>query len=310
MIQHLKNHQIDYAKWDKCIYAAYNSRIYAQSWYLDIVAPEWDALVWNDYEAVMPILLRKKMGINYCSQPLFTQQLGVFTNQLLTPSLLQHFVQALKPISRLTQINFNQNNLFPHEYAGISLMRNHEMDLYAPYQYLQQGYSKNTKRNIKKAEKHKIFVSTDPNVEAVITLFRRNKGQMIKQWDDVTYQLLARLMRKAIEYKQAEVWTAYTAENDVCAGAFFVFDQRRCTFLFSGTNTTAKATGAMSFLIDKFIQAHALSEKILDFEGSNDNNLARFYSSFGAQPIHYPHLFLNRLPWYIALPWQLKNRRR
>ena len=55
MIQYLKNKEIDFKKYDACIAAAINSRIYAYSWYLNIVADNWDALVLNDYEAVMPL---------------------------------------------------------------------------------------------------------------------------------------------------------------------------------------------------------------------------------------------------------------
>ncbi|MEI9956106.1 MAG: hypothetical protein WDM90_07350 [Ferruginibacter sp.] len=36
--------------------------IYAQSFYLDAMAANWDAIVFNDYEAVMPLTWKKEMG--------------------------------------------------------------------------------------------------------------------------------------------------------------------------------------------------------------------------------------------------------
>ena len=64
MIQYLKNNEIDIEKYDNCIKSSLNSRIYAFSWYLNIVADNWDVLVLNDYEAVMPLpfLKRKRNG--------------------------------------------------------------------------------------------------------------------------------------------------------------------------------------------------------------------------------------------------------
>jgi hypothetical protein len=47
-------------------------------WHLDRTAVVWDALVWGDYEFVMPLPVRKKWGIQYVYQPLFCQQLGIF----------------------------------------------------------------------------------------------------------------------------------------------------------------------------------------------------------------------------------------
>ena len=51
-------------KWDNCITNAPNGLIYGYSFYLDHMAKQWDALVLNDYEAVMPLTWNKKYGIN------------------------------------------------------------------------------------------------------------------------------------------------------------------------------------------------------------------------------------------------------
>ena len=59
-IKYLSHNNIDLKKWDICIQNAYNSLIYAESWYLDIVSPNWEALVYNDYEYVMPLPLKRK----------------------------------------------------------------------------------------------------------------------------------------------------------------------------------------------------------------------------------------------------------
>src|ERR1051325_9907587 len=77
-VSYLQNANIDKVKWDKCIDTATNGLIYAYSFYLDTMAKNWDALVMNDYEAVMPITWNKKYGIYYVYQPAFTANLGVF----------------------------------------------------------------------------------------------------------------------------------------------------------------------------------------------------------------------------------------
>jgi hypothetical protein len=55
MIKYLKHKEINKEKWDKCISSSHNKIIYALSWYLDVVSPNWDGLIKGDYEAVMPI---------------------------------------------------------------------------------------------------------------------------------------------------------------------------------------------------------------------------------------------------------------
>jgi hypothetical protein len=85
MINYLKHTEIDKALWDECIAQSVNRRVYAFSWYLDIVCPGWDALVGDNYMHVFPLTHRRKWGVGYLYQPFFAQQLGLFSRDLLTP---------------------------------------------------------------------------------------------------------------------------------------------------------------------------------------------------------------------------------
>jgi hypothetical protein len=44
-INYIKRKDLDIEKYDACIENSSQSRVYAFSWYLDIVAGKWDALV-------------------------------------------------------------------------------------------------------------------------------------------------------------------------------------------------------------------------------------------------------------------------
>ena len=81
MITYLTRTQLNKNEYDNCIHNAPQSKVYALSWYLDIVADNWGALVLNNYEAVMPLPWRKKYGICYVYPPCWTQQLGVFSKK-------------------------------------------------------------------------------------------------------------------------------------------------------------------------------------------------------------------------------------
>ena len=66
MIRYLKREEIDIQKYDECIENSLESLSYAYSWYLDIVADNWDVLVYDNYKAVMPVPWRKKYFVKYC----------------------------------------------------------------------------------------------------------------------------------------------------------------------------------------------------------------------------------------------------
>ena len=78
-IKYVAQQQVDKNKWDACIERSSNGLIYGYSFYLDSMAKHWDALVLNDYEAVMPLTWNRKWGIKYLYQPPLTPQLGIFS---------------------------------------------------------------------------------------------------------------------------------------------------------------------------------------------------------------------------------------
>ena len=85
-IRFIKNTIIDKIKWDLCIEGSVNRTHYALSWYLDIVADKWDAVVYGDYELIFPVTYKNLVPfistVKIIYQPMFCQQLGFFSNDI------------------------------------------------------------------------------------------------------------------------------------------------------------------------------------------------------------------------------------
>ncbi len=282
--------------------------IYAFSWYLDLVNDRWEALVKDDYECVMPLTPGKKFGINYLFQPNFTQQLGVFSQVHLTEKLVLEFLSAIPKKYRFIEINLNTHNNIKEYREKITPWKTHELDLINTYDSIAAKYSTNLKRNLKKADKSSLNIVENPKPENIISIFRENKGKHLKNLKDADYDLLRRLIYVMIYKRRANILGAYNEMNELCAGAFFVYSERKVIFYFSGTNEHAKETAAMPYLVDHFIRKHAGSHLTLDFEGSNDPNLARFYKSFGAVEVHYFHYTKSMMNPVLNFALKIKKR--
>ncbi len=310
MIRFSENNQIDRIKWNKSIMQSVNSLHYAYDWYLDIVAEGWAALIENDYESVMPLVYRKKAGIYYIFTPIFTQQLGIFSTRLLNNEICNNFINAIPAKFCFIEYNLNSYNQIDNEKFETKSNANHLLDLIDNYENIRKNYSENLKRNLKKAEKYSLNISENIKPEDIIHIFAENKGKEINRFTKEDYQLLKRLIYKGIHNNIAVSMGVYTQHNELCAAAVFFISGQRAVFLFSATNQTAKETFAMPLLIDNFIRKNAESNMILDFEGSNDANLARFYKSFGSKTVTYDTLLINKLPFFIKFPVNLIKKLR
>ena len=149
----LERKDINDAKWDQCISNSINCRHQALTWHLDIVSPGWKGIIYGDYEAVMPYPLMYKYGIPVIIQPVFCQQLGIFSHGNLDKSVIVNFYRYLQ---RLFPVQYNVNSsYFSFEYAELKfhMLPNIELNLNLSYPELFNNYSKNTKRNLRKAQR-------------------------------------------------------------------------------------------------------------------------------------------------------------
>lgn len=299
MIKYYLHKEINKRKWDECISSSVNGRIYAYSWYLDIVADEWDALILNNYQAVFPLPFRRKYKVNYIYQPTFTQQLGLFSKAPLSPHLLEEFLDRIPRSYKFVNLNLNQHNSLNSLNIPAFPKRNMEMDLLEQYAILRKSYSTNLKRNLKKAAKARLTIFENLKPDAVIHLFKMNKGKKSGMYTNDDYVRLLRLIYKALQLGHAEVWGAYTQDNNLCAAAIFMRSHRRITFLFSGANENARQYGALPYLLDAYINANSGSDLVFDFEGSNNNQLARFYQGFGSKSITYTQIQWIRASFFL-----------
>ncbi len=309
MIRYLTNDKIDKKKWDNAIHHSFNGNVYAYSWYLDKVHYGWEALVENNYERVMPLTGNSKFSYKYIFPPFFTQQLGVFSTSVLSPDDVTRFILNIPSKYKYFQINLNIHNHpeLPYPFK-VSSNKNYLLDMINDYQKMIAHFSSNTKRNLKKGLDKKLYVSQNVKPEIIIKLFRENKGKKIKHWKKEHYMRLQSLMYISIYKGVGTSYGVYTKENNLCAAGFFLYANQHLVFLFSGRNNFALDSGATTVLINHVLKKYAGSNMILDFEGSNDEGLARFYSGFGAKPVTYSTVELNRLPFPVNVFLDVKNK--
>ncbi|NCU03323.1 MAG: GNAT family N-acetyltransferase [Chitinophagaceae bacterium] len=294
-INYIANKDIDKQKWDDCIDHSVNGFIYGYSWYLDAMAEQWDALVLNDYEAVMPLTYNRKYGIHYLHQPYFCACLGVFAVQQPTSTLVQSFLNAIPKRFRYIDIYLNKNNLFPIAGYPLTQRTNYTLSLKDAYNAIAEKYRTNLKRNIKKAEQSGLTVKQNIAVEEILSLAKETM-QRVSAISDEQLNRFLNIYAMAEKKQRAETLGIYGSRGELLASAVFLFSHRRWYYILVGNHPNGKTSGASHYLIDRFIALHAGTDTILDFEGSDVRNLAFFYSSYGAAEEYYPALRMNRLP--------------
>lgn len=291
---------LDTDKWDAVIDSDPNALIYSYSWYLDMTGEDWDALVLNDYETILPVIYRKKYGISYIFRPSAVQQIGLAGANSDSPELLAQFLESIPTKYKVVDIFTNVDNspaALPKQWKMTQNV-NLVLDLSTSYEKIYSNFTQNTKRNIKKASKFGLHVFEHDPPEVLTTLFKANQGEKYTTPDDF-FQKTLHVMHVLIHKGIGKVWTVHDERNSPIAGIFVMEHKGRATLLFTATDELGKERQAVSYLINEYLIYGSNRLETFDFEGSNLTGIRRFYQGFGATATHYYHLHRNRLPLLI-----------
>ena len=292
-IQFYTHEQIDKAKWDDCIRRSVNALIYGYSFYLDIVCPQWNALVAGDYEVLMPLPHRKKFGIKYLYQPAFTQQLGIFspidTNQEITDNFIEEATRRYKFIdlnlnygNKPTQSNMNCNLVLPLDRSFVEIKKSFRKDL------------------VNKANSAQLILS-EPPANFVIDLFRKEYGPRIPHINVADYDRLKAVFQ-ALHAREMSFTKAVSNEGgELVSAAIFYKDDHRIYYILGTTTEAGRRLQANAWLLHEVIREYAGPHRLFDFEGSNIPSIQSFFRKFSAREESYSSIHINELG--MPLSW-------
>jgi len=289
-INYLKRAEIDVLKWNQCVNSnVETAAVFAQHWFLDNHCKQWHAVVVDDYRAVLPLPIRRKFGINYVYPPFFAARLGFFGDEL-TQNEIDAVFDLLAKQFQWADLFFYSNISYKKEI--VVKHKTYVLDLQENYNALQKKYHESHKRNCKKGQAENLKLAFDADPKSIINLFRNNRGKEASvRYKERDYNDLLNIITLLQTEKAVEVVGVYNADDVLCAGAFFTSWGKKYHFLFSGRSAD-KQSRSLYLLVDNFIFHHAGEDKLLDFNGSNNSDIARFYAGFGAKET----VFVCRIP--------------
>ncbi|WP_158546136.1 GNAT family N-acetyltransferase [Adhaeribacter pallidiroseus] len=303
--------------WDSCVHHDPAGLVTALSWYLDVVAPQWEGWIKEEngqYIAVVPIVKRKIAGAPVITQPLLTQQFGIYTPQ--SGNDLEKYGQELITLFLKLPEAIEKYCFGPQDYQNLKNLlpfkekTNWILPLQESYHLIRTRYSTNRTRDLEKARKARVKLQAGNNLWLhVFTLYRANVLNRLKKKQQATLlKIIPELVAAVLKRNLGRVYVVFSPTGQVVAGALFILYKNRLTYLLPAASEAGKKIGASTFLIDQVCQQFAGSKVVLDFEGSSIPSLAHFYQSFGAQPEIYGLLENYNMPAFLKFLNFLKPR--
>ena len=291
-LQYLPYQQVNKIKWDACITNASNGLIYAHTFYLDNMAKNWDAIVLNDYEAVMPLPWNKKFGFAYLYTPPFIQQLGIFSAVPVGETIAKSFVS-------LAQQQFRFAELFVN-FGNGAVQPNYILPLLPGYQHIRHGYKNDLQKNLKHAATFAMHYQPCDDIEATVELYKSHYANRTPHVKERDYEQFKKVCQAAKTKNYLLIRRVVDDKDKLLAVTLLLRNNSRLYNLMSVTTIAGRHCEASHYLFDQLIAEFAGQDMVLDFEGSSIEGIANFYKKFGA--VNQPYFMLR----YNCLPWPFK----
>lgn len=272
MIKRLKYHEIDFVKYAQCVDHSEQKKYTATQHFLDVTSKkQWELLVYNDYEAVMPVPFIWKYGVKIVHNPKLCQQLGVFSakddidlNETFLEYIEKNYIIRAYPFNDLnqlrTKLRMKKNFLlYPDSYDSI----------YAKY-------SPKRKRKLRLSEE--ILNNSEIKVthyDEVKSFIETHAIGMHKEGDLSDF---TRIFETFYQLKYLKFLAFYY--NNQIINVIATYSDCNMVALLGTFNDKdyVKLSGA-SVLIDKEIE-NSIDNHIFDFEGGELPSIEEFFRGF------------------------------
>ncbi|MGC4129394.1 MAG: hypothetical protein QM564_07495 [Bergeyella sp.] len=269
MIKRLKYHEIDFEKYSRSIENSVQKNFYAKKEILDQLCEEWQLLIKDDYDFVMPVPIKKKYALEFVLMPLFCQQLGVFGKEI-NEKTEQEFLDFFCKNYRIVNYSFNFRNTFLQD---IKRKKNYYIEK-SDYKTLRKYYFKGRKSTVKSAQ----YLHFKEVELSDVRIFIRENFKGLQKISDV--EKFFRYLNFLQEKQQLKLFGSFK-DCDLTNLAILIDDGKTYALLGLINNEKFRSDNGASFLIDRILQ-ETIHQKSFDFMGGGIRGIEVFFKSFGA----------------------------
>lgn len=272
MIRRLKYNEIDFKKYTACLENSDQRKYSASRIFLDVTTnKQWDILVYNDYEAVMPVPFILKKGIKVVHNPLICQQLGIFSAKD-DQKTNEKFLHFLTKNYLIRAYHFNETNTFD------STLKTKKNFILYPGEYAEvyAKYSPKRKRKLRLDDEVKDHSELKEVNFQEAEQFIRNNVVGLEKKDDAEVLMNTLQTFHSLKYLK---FLAFYYHQEITNMIAIYSDYDTIALLGTYNNKKYIKMAGASTLIDHVIREN-IENCIFDFEGGNLPSIEEFFRGF------------------------------
>lgn len=287
-------HIIPRAKWNQ---EEWNNRIenlnylglYCKYEYLQHFCDDWICISNHNQTLLLPIPIRKKMGITYAYTPSFFPQTSIIGKY--NEDDIVRLSNKLLSIVHYGDL-FLDGRLLSNKKIKHAIKTNFTLDT----SNWKNKMNDHHRRALEKAYKQNFNIQEDIQASVIIDLFKQIYREKMSHVSSIDYNRLLQWC----EQQPNSIYTYCAYLNGEIHAAAILFYHRNIVYnMLNVVTEVGKSTRANYCLYAHILDWCNKKNFSLDWEGSDIAGIARFYEGWGSEKHSYHHYHINALPFPI-----------
>jgi len=221
--------EIEKNKWNGTVHYAPNGNIYGYYWYLKSTYKEWDAIVEEDYQSVLPILPRSKQEIYRMTPQLGPYSVNPLSSQRTTAMMdlmLQHSANNYYPVNTKSEYK-------PYTSDKDLALPYQRLELIDPYEAIAGGYTAEATTLIEDAQSGSLRFDSSIKPEKIVA----TATHLTEESKNAYLRIMYNALHRGIGWSQGII---DKETNTHIALSFFVVSHNVVHEIFSLAETPTK----------------------------------------------------------------------
>lgn len=303
-VRYIRGCDLDRERWDKLMQSAPNVDLFGSSVFLDAMTDGWDAVVFGDYEAALPLPVRLRWGVRYiCTLP-FCGPFSIYGSLGAGYTSAQMLAAIPRDLVRC-DLNLWTEEPVPPGWQSTS-RNNHLLDLSEGYASIRSRYHA-TARNLLNREIDAGLQLVSAHPISSQTRMARQSGALgtTSRKDLLRFESLCERWPETGELLSLAICAS---GGEARAGGVFLRSHQRLHYLLGWSDPEGRKVNASRLILDHVIRMYSGQSLTLDLEGSDIRGVSQFFESFGAIPYRYQFLRRDHLPALLRHALKLRDR--
>ncbi len=243
------NDKINLKQWDALIQQSFQSTVFHNSWFLELLDDDWSALLGENFNWVLPILSEKK----HITSSKLIPYLGLVSKQHLPEKDFKKILSFLNKKFVSVRYTFSKYQIKYQLGNSFEAKEFFQKDLIKSYPVISKDFHEEVSNSLAVADKENLYCISLRSVFKFMEFLKEHSD-----YSEEELLLIRKIILRSTQLKAGKMYAAYNSTNELVGVTFIMFSKTKAYIMYSAFADDADICNADYKIINTILEELSL----------------------------------------------------